>query len=275
MKNIDQHLLWLLAAAAILTATASCSTSNQVLRKQVPDKLVVLTFDDASASHATYVAPLLKKHGFGGTFFVCEFPPDFEDKTKYMSWEQIQQLHEMGFEIASHTRSHTHVNKMSRGQQAEELQYIEDKCRELGIPKPVTFAYPGYSTHPTALETLQERGYLFARAGGSRPYNPATDHPYLIPSYSTTGSTATDKERVLNAIREAKDGKIVVFTIHGVPDVAHDWVTTPPALFEEYLQYLKDNNYNVVALRDLQLYLNVEQARNQIEPDYQNLVNRP
>ncbi|MFT2010441.1 polysaccharide deacetylase family protein [Pontibacter sp. 13R65] len=274
MKKPFRYFYTLWVAATILTL-CSCTTSTQVMRKQVPNKLVVLTFDDASASHATYVAPLLKKYGFGGTFFICEFPPDFEDKTKYMSWEQIQQLHQMGFEIASHTRSHTHIAKMAKEKQAEELQYIEDKCRELGIPKPTTFAYPGYSTHPSALETLQERGYLFARAGGSRPYNPTTDHPYLIPSYSTTGNTPTDKARVMGAIREAKGGKIVVFTIHGVPDVAHDWVTTPPELFEEYLQYLKDNNYKVVALRDLQRYLNVEQARQQIEPDYKNLVNKP
>src|SRR5688500_18738093 len=95
-----------------LLADAAC----QILRKPIPDKLVVLTFDDASASHATYVAPLLQQYGFGATFFVCEFPPDFKDKTKYMSWEQIRQLHKRGFEIASHTRNHTHVNKINRGQ---------------------------------------------------------------------------------------------------------------------------------------------------------------
>jgi|TARA_B100001964_G_C14168662_1_gene570369 peptidoglycan/xylan/chitin deacetylase (PgdA/CDA1 family) len=33
---------------------------------------VVLTFDDSVASQATYVAPLLKKHGFGATFFITE-----------------------------------------------------------------------------------------------------------------------------------------------------------------------------------------------------------
>jgi peptidoglycan/xylan/chitin deacetylase (PgdA/CDA1 family) len=31
---------------------------------------IVLTFDDSVASHATFVAPLLKKYGFGATFFV-------------------------------------------------------------------------------------------------------------------------------------------------------------------------------------------------------------
>ena len=36
----------------------------------VPDKTVVLTFEDSVRSHLTNVAPLLKKNGFGATFFV-------------------------------------------------------------------------------------------------------------------------------------------------------------------------------------------------------------
>ncbi|WP_114781829.1 polysaccharide deacetylase family protein [Botryobacter ruber] len=261
--------------AILLLLTTACTTSRQIVRKQVPDKLVVLTFDDASASHASLVAPLLQKYNFGATFFVCEFPPDFDDKTKYMSWEQMQQLDKAGFEVASHTRTHTHVTKMSKDRFKEELAYIENKCRELGMKQPETFAYPGYSTNLAAIEVLQEKSYQFARAGGSRPYSPAIDHPYLIPSYSTTGATDSDKERVLQAMQQAKDGKIVVFTIHGVPDIAHDWVTTPPELFEEYMKYLHDNKYRVIALRDLKKYVNTEQALEQIAPDFRNLVNKP
>ena len=41
-----------------------------ILRKPIPDKLVVLTFDDGCASGATFVAPLLKSLGFGGSFYV-------------------------------------------------------------------------------------------------------------------------------------------------------------------------------------------------------------
>jgi peptidoglycan-N-acetylglucosamine deacetylase len=245
---------------------------GQIVRQPIPDKLVVLTFDDASVSHATYVAPLLEKYGFGATFFVCEFPPDFQDKTKYMSWEQIQHLDRMGFEIASHTRNHTHVNKVNRGQLKAELEYIEMKCAGLRIKRPVTFAYPGYSTNSGALETLREKGYLFARAGGSRPYDPQKDHPYLLPSYSTTG---TDTTRVLQALQQAQGGKIVILTVHGVPDNAHVWVTTPPALFEQYLQYLHDNHYQVIALRDLKKYVNTQKALTTIQPDFTNLVNKP
>src|SRR4051794_15794875 len=62
---------------------------SQILKRPIPDKLVVLTFDDAVKSHYTNVAPILKSYGFGATFFVCEFPPDFTDSNKYMNWQQI------------------------------------------------------------------------------------------------------------------------------------------------------------------------------------------
>jgi peptidoglycan/xylan/chitin deacetylase (PgdA/CDA1 family) len=219
------------------------------------ERVVVWTFDDASTSHITFVAPLLKAHGFGATFFICEFPPDFAtDKEKYMTWEQIHALHEMGFEIANHTRTHTHVDQMNKAQMVEELTYIEARCGEHGIPKPVSFAYPAYETHPLALETLAEMGYLFARTGGSRTYRPAIDHPLLIPSFSTTGSTEADGERVLDVLGQAEDGQIVALTTHGVPDAAHPHVTTSPQLFERYVQFLCDNHYTVIAMRDLARY---------------------
>jgi hypothetical protein len=38
----------------------------------IPDRLVVLTFDDAVKSHHSVVRPILKQYGFGATFFVTE-----------------------------------------------------------------------------------------------------------------------------------------------------------------------------------------------------------
>ncbi|MDO7851727.1 polysaccharide deacetylase family protein [Hymenobacter convexus] len=258
-------VLWLV----LLGPGAAGRAAGQVLRRAIPDKLVVLTFDDAAVSHATYVAPLLKKYGFGGTFFVCEFrEPPFADKTKYMTWAQIQGLHRLGFEVASHTLTHQHVNKLSRPQLGAELDSIEARCRTWGIPRPTTFAYPGYDTHPTAAALLPERGYLFARAGGGRAYDPATDHPMLLPSFSIAG---TDTAKVFDAVRQAHDGRIVILTVHGVPDVAHDWVTTPPALFEQYLGYLRAHRYKVIALRDLARYVNVPEALRTLPPHYENL----
>lgn len=64
-------------------------------------------------------------------------------------------------------------------------------------------------------------------------------------------ASVPDRTGILN---QARDGQIVIFTIHGVPDYAHPAVTTPPELFKPYLTYLKENNFNVVSVLDLARY---------------------
>jgi len=218
---------------------------------------VVLTFDDAPVSHATFVANILKKYKFGATFFICEFPPNFLDKTKYMSWEQIQNLDKMGFEIGNHTAFHTHVSKMDRQQFQESLAYIEDKCKHFGIPRPVTFAYPGYDVNSKDLDVLPQRGYTFARMGGERPYDPLVDDALHVPGIDANG---TDEAHVLESIEQAENGKIVVLTFHGIPDYEHAWVTTPPESFLKYMDYLKEHDYKVIAFRDLNQYIDPAEA---------------
>jgi len=248
MKKLTLLLLLLLP----LISTA------QVLHKPIPDKLVVLTFDDAIVTQYTVVAPLLKKYGFGATFFVCEFPtPPFSDKTKYLSWEQIAALNKMSFEIGNHTQNHTHVNKMDSLRFVAELKYIENKCAQYHIPKPISFAYPGYDTSPKALPVLKAAGYVFARQGFNRPYDPLNDNPLLMPGLTTTADNSKD---VYDILSKANHGKIIVLTLHGVPDEAHPWVNTPVELFEQYLKFLKDNHYKVIAMRDLRQYIDTDKA---------------
>src|SRR5437660_5527497 len=71
----------------------------------VPSRLVVLTFDDAVKSHRTFVAPLLKELGFGATFFVTHKWMD--DPTNFMTWSDIAEIHQMGFEIGNHSWTHS------------------------------------------------------------------------------------------------------------------------------------------------------------------------
>lgn len=241
------------------------SCFSQIVKQEIEDKIVVFTFDDATASQYSVVAPLLKQYGFGATFFICEFQPNFQDSSMYMNWRQIRELNSMGFELANHTRNHPNVGKLPKEHFLAELNYIENKFDSLDIPGSSSFAYPGYGISTSALETLREEGYSFARAGGSRAYNPLIDHPLLIPSWALN---AENKEEIMGAFAEAHRGRIVVLTIHGVPDVEHPWVNTPPELFKEYLQYLADNNFKVISLRELENYIDAKQAMKSIEPDF-------
>ncbi len=241
------------------------TVNSQIIKKKLPKKVVVLTFDDAVVSQYNYVAPLLKEYGFNATFFICEFPKVFSDTTKYMTWDKVGALNNMGFEIANHTKNHAHVNSISEGKIKEELDYIEGRCSEQGIDKTISFAYPGYGLNEKALNALNQYGFKFARAGGSRPYDPTLDHPLLIPSWATN---ADNKDQIMEAFNQAERGKIIVLTLHGVPDYDHPWVTTPPELFKEYIQYLADHKFKVLSLKDLTKYIDIDKAKEVLSPDF-------
>jgi peptidoglycan/xylan/chitin deacetylase (PgdA/CDA1 family) len=158
----------------------------------IPDKLVVLTFDDASKSHITVVGSLLKKYKFGATFFVTEGFDMVTNKRDYMTWEEIAHLHKDGFEIGNHTRDHMGVTDKTVADLAEQIQAINEWCRAHGIPIPVSFAYPGNAITKNAIPVLKHLGIKFARRGGAPEYpykegrgfafEPGLDHPLLIPS---------------------------------------------------------------------------------------------
>jgi peptidoglycan-N-acetylglucosamine deacetylase len=219
----------------------------------MPQKTVVMTFDDAVSNHATFCAPLLKKFGFNATFFVCEFPPDFEtNKTQYMTWEQIKGLHDAGFEIGNHTLRHKSVTSVPIPELDKEIMELEERCRQYGISRPVTFAYPGGPKGDTPMESvfdlLERKGFQRARSGEARCHVPGQDDPLLIPSFPVHGE---DKKRFYDAAAQATEGRIPIFMFHGVPEYTHPWVDTRPEVFEEYVDYLAKNNYRVIAMRDL------------------------
>ena len=79
-----------LPIAVLLAVLSACeggeeqTSSGPVIRMPIPDKTVVLTFDDAQRSHLEFAAPILERHGFGATFFVTAVW--MKDKTSYLTW---------------------------------------------------------------------------------------------------------------------------------------------------------------------------------------------
>jgi peptidoglycan/xylan/chitin deacetylase (PgdA/CDA1 family) len=259
----DQFISMAASGWAATALTLACPPPEKAL-EPIPDKLVVLTFDDASKSHFTVARPVLKRLGFGATFFVTEgfdFPTNKRD---YMTWDEIAQLHRDGFEIGNHTRDHKGVSPKTVRDLPEQVRSINARCREHGIPEPVSFAYPGNGIAVEALTVLRDLGIKFARRGGAPEYpykegrgfafEPGRDHPLLIPSAGDARPawTLQDFER---AVEQARGGRVAVLQFHGVPDTAHDWVVTPQARFEAYMNYLAEHRYKVIALRDLARYV--------------------
>lgn len=233
--------------------------------KKIPDKLVVLTFDDAVESHYSFVRPLLKKYGFSATFFVTEGFNFHTNKKDYLTWEQIAALDKEGFEIGNHTRDHIGIFPETVNQLQQQLRAINDKCKQYGIPQPVSFAYPGNFILPEALDIIRQEGIVWARRGNIPEYKggddgrgfgyePGTDDPLLVPS-AGVALPAWTLEDFKTSVAKARDGKIAVIQFHGVPDREHPWVHTSEEQFRSYMKYLHKKKYHVIAMRDLSLYV--------------------
>jgi len=259
------HAIWtglLVCALAVLGQLGAFATPA----RPVPDKLVVLTFDDAVKSHRTFVAPLLKELGLGATFFVTQRWMD--DKTNFMTWQDIAEIHQMGFEIGNHSWTHSDFSQpRNAARLSGELYLVERELDQAKpkVPRPVSFAYCGNTFGPEAVQRLRELGFKFARRGEmpearygtleiGATYDPKRHHPLLIP---TTGDAYPNwsLEHLKEVVARATNGQIVVLQFHGAPDVAHPWVHTLPDRLREYLAYLKENNFRCIAVRDLEPYI--------------------
>ncbi|MBI1786898.1 MAG: polysaccharide deacetylase family protein [Acidobacteria bacterium] len=251
------HRRSFLAAPGLLLAAGS----------RIPPRTIVLTLDDAVKSHRTFVAPFLKELGFSATFFVTH--NWMNDREHFMTWEDIAEIHQMGFEIGNHTWTHANFSvPLAAARLAGELALVENELKKVKVPRPVSFAYTGNFFGPEALAVLQEAGYRFARRGempeveygkaevGAR-FLPSRHHRLLIP---TTGDAYPNWtfEHFQNLAAHAVEGEAVVLQFHGVPDIAHPWVHTPPERFREYMLHLKREGFRVLAMRDLAPYIDLD-----------------
>ena len=272
MKTTSLGMITCLVAITMVGAmTRPCASQNVPAASKlepIPDKLVVLTFDDSKASHYTVVRPLLKKYGFGATFFITEGFSFATNKEDYLTWEQIRELHRDGFEIGNHTRDHKGVSKASLPGLREQIEATNAQCAAYGIPKPVSFAYPGNAIEPGAFPVLEELGFRFARRGGApeHPYDegdgfayePGLDHPLLLPS-AGDARPAWTLENFKRATSQARTGRIAILQFHGAPDIEHPWVHTPRERLAEYMKYLHDEGFKAIAVRDLAKYVDWRQ----------------
>lgn len=231
----------------------------------VPKKLVVLTFDDGNISDLTTAAPILKNHGFGATFYITS---GWVGKPGRLNWEQVKELHDQGFDIGNHSASHPNMLHISEDDIREQIISFDEACKEHEIPKAMSFAYPGGHHDRRMVKELEAQGYLMARRavspeyplydrGGSGPaYDPSEDDPFLIPGAYVRGNLSSSDQEFRDVLSRVRDGSICVLIYHGVPDV-HSYCSTSVELFTKDMQYLKDNDFTVISVRDLSKYIDV------------------
>jgi peptidoglycan/xylan/chitin deacetylase (PgdA/CDA1 family) len=146
------------------------------LKRQLPRKTVVLSFDDGWKSFRQYAAPLLKELGFAATLFIYT---DFVGARTALTWDELRELAREGFDIQAHSKTHGDLRRKpgeseddyTRRLDAELLQPQALFRRHLGEAKPI-LAYPYGSHDDEIIKRLRDAGY-WAALDVRRQGNPA------------------------------------------------------------------------------------------------------
>ena len=131
----------------------------------LPERPVILSFDDGWDNQFNHAFPLLQKYGFTATFFAVT---DYLDHENFMTTDQLKALLAAGMTIGSHTRSHPALPTIGDKTQlwnqiAGSKMWLE---QQLGVTID-TFAYPYGAYSPAIVSTVKAAGYRTARTVNS------------------------------------------------------------------------------------------------------------
>ncbi len=130
----------------------------------LPDKPILLTFDDGYADLTDYALPVLRRHGFSAAVYIVTGQlggtnawdeAQGSGTHRLMTAEQIRYWAGQGIEFGAHSRTHADLRKLSAAELATEVSGSKnDLASLLGSPV-VSFAYP--------YGEVSEAAYEFAR----------------------------------------------------------------------------------------------------------------
>lgn len=150
------------------TWPASRYVDALITKESLPDRVVVLTFDDGYTNVLEQGLPVLREHGFSATVFlvtgVVGQMPRWATYTTHVSnervltWSEAQSAARDGLEFESHTHSHPFLEEQPDERVREELarSRLELDRRGLGRGRVIAWPFGAYEKRLGALAS-QER----------------------------------------------------------------------------------------------------------------------
>ncbi|MBE7010056.1 MAG: polysaccharide deacetylase [Ruminococcaceae bacterium] len=149
--------------------------------RALPDKAVLLTFDDGYLSFDTYITPLLEKYNASAVLSVIgSYSDDYTNNHDtnpayaHVTWQDVKRMAESGrVEIANHSYKMHETNErrgtMRRAGESEEAYqqtFLKDEERNRELIqaaigyRPICYTYPFGFISPESIPVLKEAKYL-------------------------------------------------------------------------------------------------------------------
>jgi len=129
---------------------------------KLPEKPIMITFDNTDEDQFTTGNSTLKKYGFKGVYFIMTVSIGRKGRINYMTKQQIKQLADEGNTIASHTYDHKNFAQFTDEDWTTQIDAPTKKLEEITGKKVSYFAFPYGVFKSATLHKLKEHGFKAA-----------------------------------------------------------------------------------------------------------------
>ena len=123
----------------------------------LPPRPLLITFDDGHLNNYTAAFPIMQKYGFTGVLYIVA---NYMGADQYMNADQIKEMAIAGWEVGSHSISHSDLTSLEPYRQRYEVVESRTLLEEaLGVPV-LTIAYPFGVSDSSVIDYAHFAGYI-------------------------------------------------------------------------------------------------------------------
>ena len=125
----------------------------------IPEKSILITFDDGYMNNYTEAFPMLKKLNMKATIFCVG---NSLDGSYYLSEDALKEMSDYGIDIQCHTVNHVHLDTLSYEEQLSELRHSKEIIEKITGKEVLSVAYPFGDYNSESIKAAKEAGYKLA-----------------------------------------------------------------------------------------------------------------
>lgn len=156
---------------------------------ELPERPVILTFDDGYVDAFEYAFPILQAYELVGTFFIVT---QFMENPRYLTWGQAGLMLEAGMEIENHSVRHQNLSGRDREYLLGEIEGASQAIQQTFLRRPEFFCYPAGRFDETTIDIVRETGHLLAVTTQDGTLHDSSD-PYRLGRVRMRGTTTVEE----------------------------------------------------------------------------------